>query len=179
MSKTKYLLLPPSRPRYIGSRDTTLAGSRNAFSAMVLWDYLAKHSYAKQIDKALRLDSLADYAFGKLKELEKKHGPLWVARSPMSLTIRFKCANPALVFKYSLATEKLLVDGEKRDYCHIYIMEHVTKELVDELVSDLSRSDSFAQRTTPRTETIGAVESYGMESFRPLVHIPQSGRGMG
>jgi|SRR5579884_3600755 len=178
MSKTKYLLLPPSRPHYIGSRDTTLAGSRNGFSAMVLWQYLATHSYEAQIAKALRLERLAEYAYRKLKELESAQGPLWVARSPLSLAIWFKCPNPAIVFKYSLSTDSLVVDGSRRDYCHIYIMEHVTEALIDELVADLSHSDSFDRRDVSLPLHPSETESSGFEGFRSLVYVPETGRGM-
>lgn len=201
MSKTKYLMLPPSRPNYIGSPDSTLAGSRNGFSAMILWDYLAKHSYERQIDKAVRLEELAEYACQRLKELESKQGPLWVSRTPLSLTLRFKQANHQISFKYSLASENLYLEGQLRPFSHIYIMEHVTRELIDELVSDLSKPGAFAQRQQPaggqprsvqrqiagrRQPPTGenAADNPPLEGARvvaatqPLVYVPDFGRGM-
>ncbi len=188
MSKTKYLMLPPSKPRYIGSRDSTLAGSRNGFSAMILWDYLARHPYQAQIDKAVRLEELAEYATQKLKSLESRCGPLWVARTPLSLSIRFRRPSEPIVFRYSLANETLYVDGQRRDYSHIYLMEHVTKELIDELAGDLDHPDAFAQAKVPSAEDLDfgdlavqdetRLERVTAEAARPLVYLPDFGRGM-
>lgn len=191
MSKTKYLLMPPSRPAYIGSFDSTLAGSRNGYSAMILWDYLARHSYEDQIQKALRLEALAEYAYVQLQQLQRQRGDLWVARTPLSLTIRFRRPNPEIVFKYSLANETLQVDGHLRDYSHIYIMAHVTRDLIDELIADLKRADAFvAQDTTRATRRSSRASSPDKPdkadkpesaevhaAFRTLLEIPYQGRG--
>ena len=44
MSRHKYQLHPPSSPMYIGSLDSTLSGSRNAISPIVLWKHLCTNS---------------------------------------------------------------------------------------------------------------------------------------
>src|SRR3712207_7894736 len=44
MTKTKTQMRPSDDPEYLGSPDTTFAGSRNGFSAMILWDYLDRKS---------------------------------------------------------------------------------------------------------------------------------------
>ena len=44
MSRHKYQLYPPSSPMYIGSMDSTLSGSRNAISPIVLWKHLCTNS---------------------------------------------------------------------------------------------------------------------------------------
>eukprot|EP00250_Pteridium_aquilinum_P034422 c7556_g1_i1 orf=1-237(-) len=62
MTRTKYQMLPPTFPEYIGTPDTTFAGSRNGLSPMFLWDYIARTSYEDQIYKAIRLEQLATYA---------------------------------------------------------------------------------------------------------------------
>ena len=71
-----------------------------------------------------------------------------MGRSPLSPTIRFKQANSDLVFKYSLSGETLLVNGRRRQYSHIYIMAHVTTDLIDQLVQDLSRPGAFPDQGT-------------------------------
>lgn len=146
MTRTGDLLLPPSRPNYIGSRDSTLAGSRNGFSAIVLWDFLSRHSYDKQIERALQTQRLAEYAYRRLQGLERQVGDLWVERSPLSLTVRFRKASDRICLKYSLASESLFVDGEDREYSHLYAMPHVTRAMIDGLVEDLSEADAFALR---------------------------------
>lgn len=139
MSRTKYLL-NFQEVGYIGAQDSTLSGSRNGFSALILWDYYARRSYEKLIQKALHLQTLAQYAFGRLKELETElRENLHVGRSPLALTVRFKRPNAEIIAKYSLSTEYL--DGVY--YAHIFRMEHVTKELIDSLIQDLRKPGAF------------------------------------
>lgn len=47
MTKVKYQLFPPDDPEYLGSPDSTFAGSRNGFSAIIMWDYLARGQLCK------------------------------------------------------------------------------------------------------------------------------------
>jgi len=138
MSKVKYQINPNDSPNYIGSPDSTLFGSRNAFSALLLWDYFSKNSLEDLRKKADYSMEMAQYAFSQLRKLERNlEQDLWVDYSPRTFTVRFKKANPNIVFKYSLSEEILLVNGEKRVYNHIYLMGHVTRDLIDQLVKDL------------------------------------------
>jgi histidine decarboxylase len=145
MTKTRLQLRPPDNPEYIGALDTTFAGSRNGFSALLLWNYLANTSHEAQIQRALHTEEMAQYAFDQLQQLQKeKPGvDLWVARSPCSLTIRFKEANEEIRFRYSLSGESFFVDGRKRSYSHIFAMPHVTKRMIDALIEDLRKPDAF------------------------------------
>lgn len=158
MTKTKYQLLPPDDPMYIGSPDTTFSGSRNGLAAIILWDYLAKNSYEANIRKAIRTEELAQYTVKSLKKLEDRiKEDLWVNRTPFSLTIRFKRPNPDIIFKYSLSCESLFVINEtgyseERNYAHMYTMTHVTEELIDQLVEDLSEPNAFPKFNTLKKE---------------------------
>jgi len=180
MTKVKYQIKPPSDPAYIGSPDTTFAGSRNGFSAMILWDYVAHHGNDKQVQTILAAEEVAKYAYDQLAklsaELGTKHGKteeekknwLWVARSPASLAIRFRRPNKEIVKEFSLSGESMYVDAPgkgadeegiaqekqkpkqgnvshrvQRDYAHIYIMTHVTKEKIDHLIDVLSQHHAF------------------------------------
>jgi len=175
MTKTKLQMLPPTDPVYIGARDSTFAGSRNGLSAVVLWQYLATHSFDRQIDKEVRLAELVDYAHEQLKALQSARAEdLWVERSPLSLTIRFRRPSEDIVRKYSLANERLLVRGKERDYSHIYIMRHVTADLIDALIRDLQRPDAFPAQAEigPHVAQIRAVPGSGGE-----VSVPYEGRG--
>lgn len=175
MTKNKYQLRPPDDPEYLGSPDTTFAGSRNGFSAMILWDYLARTSYSAQISKALYTEQMGDYAYRELKNLEIWLGKdLWVVRTPLSLTIRFKQANPDIIFKYSLSGETLYVNGQKRAYNHIFMMEHVTKERIDALINDLRQPNAFPPQ---QEESSPAPEEHVTSGGRNLLHFPHTGRG--
>ncbi|WP_199337208.1 pyridoxal-dependent decarboxylase [Nostoc sp. FACHB-152] len=176
MTKTKYQLRPPDDPEYIGSQDTTFAGSRNGFSAMLLWDYLAKNSYEAQVNKVLYTENIANYAYLQLKALEEKLGEdLWVQHTPLSLTIRFKRANDDIVFKYSLSSETLYVKGQKRQYSHIFLMAHVTTTLIDELIQDLTQSGAFAKQEEEKPELESDI--YVTHKPKKLIHVPHTGRG--
>jgi histidine decarboxylase len=160
MTRTGLQMLPPARSQseYIGSPDTTFAGSRNGFSALLMWDYVARHSYDDEIRTAAESDSLAGYVYDRLCALQSQTGrALWVARSPHSLAIRFRRPNPRIVRKYSLAYETAHIDGETRHYVHVFPMKHVTRDVIDHLISDLRRADAFddvdaAPDTGPDTE---------------------------
>jgi histidine decarboxylase len=174
MTKTKHQLLPPTDPVYIGARDSTFAGSRNGLSAVVLWQYLATHSFERQIDKAVTLAERAGYAYERLKELQSERGEdLWVERSPQALAVLFRRPSEEIVGKYSLSNERLLVSGREREYSHIYIMEHVTTDLVDALVRDLARPGAFPDQPAagPHVARVRAVP----ESEE--ITVPYEGRG--
>jgi len=147
MTKVKYQLFPPDDPEYIGSPDTTFAGSRNGLSAVILWDYLACNSYESQINKAIRCEDLACYTEGQLKIVQSFYPglDLWIERTPLSLTIRFRKPNDKIVFKYTLSCQTFLINGSERHYSHIYTMNSTTKELIDEFVDDLKKPDAFAE----------------------------------
>lgn len=142
MSKVKYQLKPVDDPMYIGCPDTTFAGSRNGFSALVFWEYLSNRSYQEHVEQVVKIENLAQYTYDKLKSLDRKD-KLWIQRTTFALTIRMKNPNTDLVFKYSLSEEELYVNGKKRQYAHIYIMSHVTKELIDSFINDLKKSGYF------------------------------------
>lgn len=150
MTRVKHQLRPPSAPAYIGSPDTTLAGSRSGLAPMVLWSHLASHSQQGQIDRALRCQALAADTHQRLPRLSQQlHRDLWVHRTPLSLAILFRRPHPDLVAKYSLSCESLIVNGEERDCAHIYIMESVTQQILDGLIADLSRPAAFPEASAP------------------------------
>lgn len=149
MSKVKYQIMPKVKPNYTGSPDSTFAGSRNAFSALVLWDFFSKNSLEDLRNKAVYSLEMAQYVFTQLRTLEKDlEQDLWVEYSPGTLTVRFKKVNPDIVFKYSLSEEILIVNGERRVYNHVYLMGHVTQDLVDQLIKDIYNEHAF--KLTPK-----------------------------
>lgn len=145
MTRTGLQMTPPASSEYIGSADTTFGGSRNGFSAVLMWDYLARHSYDDHIAMAIETDRMAAYAHRRLLDVQETIGKdLRVARSPLSLTVRFRRPNPQIVRKYSLSYETLTVDGRRIPYAHLYAMKHVTRDLIDEFAKDLSQPGAFS-----------------------------------
>lgn len=148
MTKVKYQITPPADPEYLGSPDSTFAGSRSGLTPVILWDYLAKHSYQKQIETALYCEEMANYAVEQLKSVEPFHKDidLYIERSPLSLTVRFRKPNDKIIFKYSLSCETLKVAEVKRHYAHLFAMASTTKETIDELAKDLKTADAFESK---------------------------------
>ncbi len=143
MTKVKYQLRPPDIQDYVASPDTTLSSSRNGFSALILWNYLATNSYDTQIERFLRTQKVATYACEQLEKLAIELGQeLWVEHNPLSLSLHFKRVNEQLISKYSLSNATYWVQGEKREYSNIFIMEHVTETLIDDFIEDL-RQDPY------------------------------------
>lgn len=129
--------------------------------------------------KVLLCLDLTKYAYKKLKILEKELKlDLWVTRShKYALTVLFRRPNDKIVFKYTLSSEKLLVnDGEmleERLYSHIYLMEHITYAKIDELIEDLRQSGAF-----PFQDTVRAPENVIQlqDSHSNTAEIPNSGQ---
>jgi histidine decarboxylase len=184
MTRTKLQMRPPDvEPEYIGSADTTFAGSRNGFSSMILWDYLAKAPEEVQIRKAISLMKLAEQTYERLSLIQRGREPhdLWVGRSPLSLTINFRRPNDRIVQRFSLSNDTLTVDGEKRNYSHIFIMEHVTEELVEKLVAALAADDAYppptAEEHRAKLRDEHELVALSLDGIEPLMTIPFSGRG--
>ena len=148
MTKTGLQLWPPSSPGYIGSPDTTFAGSRNGCSAIVLWTYISTYSYEKSVEKLLRCLALTEGLLEDMKKLEKDlKMDLWIDHSPLALTVRFKKPRDDIVYKYTLANETVsLPNGKQRTYTHVYVMGFTTKEKIDELLADLRTPDAFPKQ---------------------------------
>ena len=188
MMRNKYRIKPPENtPIYIGSPDTTFAGSRNSLSCAVMWTYISTHSYEDQVQKVIHCLDLVKYTYMKLKRLEKElDRDLWVTHSTEhSLSLYFRKPNDDLVYKYSLSNELLLVNGnEERNYSHMYLMAHVTYAKVDEMIRDFRQPGAF-----PDQDTFGAAKKIEkwLESHaprekalegqpRPLLLVPTTGR---
>ncbi|EFJ31628.1 hypothetical protein SELMODRAFT_439888 [Selaginella moellendorffii] len=178
MSKRRYQINPPSNPIYTGTPDTTFAGSRNGLSAVFYWSYISKHTLKQHIDKAVNCQGMARFIYNTMKELGKKLKlDLWVARSPLSLTVRFRQLNHDLVLKYSLSNETLVVNGVQRLYSHVFAMEHVTKELVLMLVEDVMKLGHKAFKDLS-DGIAGGIDGLATAMDAPLVScVPFQSRG--
>lgn len=187
MTKRKYQIAPPDDPEYLGSPDTTFAGSRNAIAPAVLWCYYANTSDQEEIDKAIQVEQTAKYAEQKLKELDQEFQQqgydLWVERTSLAISIRFRDPdNKDLIFKYSLSQMKLKMDNEKeaRKYVHIFIMQGVTTNIIDELVQDLRHAyqqnlSSEQNNTIKQPESIPKTDENLI--IQRIAHVPLHNRG--
>jgi len=172
MTKTKYQLAPPDMPEYIGTPDTTFAGSRDGFSSVVLWEHLARYSQAQQVERAVTAEKVAAYAAQQLIKLGKKlNRDLHVARTPLALTVRFLKPVDALVFKYSLSTETFQSDPNLH-YAHLFVMPGVARELIDRFIDDLSKPGTFDEPPQPARRAAASAEAVSAISGMPAFAAP-------
>jgi histidine decarboxylase len=186
MTKVKYQMQPPDKAEYIGSLDTTFAGSRNGFSPIVLWDHLAKHPYDRQVSLITHSQRMAAYLEQQLIRLEeywikkrkKEKGFLHIARSPLAITVRFRKPNARIVAKWSLSTVTMLMTPgnleTKAEMAHVFLMSSATQDKIDAFIADLHDPDAFnpkvdepfaAPTQTFDGVTLEAVNPFGDRGF--------------
>lgn len=110
---------------YIGSIDTTLSGSRNGHTTLLLWYAIQKHGkdgFKKLINTCLEN---ADYL---IEELADKGIKAW--RNKHSITVVFPRPCEKLIHKWQIA-----IQG---DTAHIITMPQVTKDQVNKFIADYS-----------------------------------------
>lgn len=112
---------------YIGSLDTTISGSRNGLTPLMLWyaiRTLGSDGFRRRIERALEV---ACYAEKRLREIG-----LAAWRNPSALTVVFPQPAPAICKKWQLATSHGL--------SHVICMPHVTPAKIDELIADIAQT---------------------------------------
>lgn len=110
---------------YIGTLDTTISGSRNGFTPLILWyamRRLGREGFRRMVVDCLKM---ADYAIGRFKEAGIE---AW--RNNNSNTVVFPRPQGELPEKWQIAVFE--------DIAHIITMPHVTKEKIDGAVADIA-----------------------------------------
>jgi histidine decarboxylase len=110
---------------YINSLDTTLSGSRNGHTVLMMWYAIKLWGLQGFRQRALICREVADYAETQLRIL----GQL-VQRNPDALTILIKDVPSPVRDKWQLATQ----DG----WSHIMCVPGVDKEHIDKFLKDLA-----------------------------------------
>jgi histidine decarboxylase len=109
---------------YIGTRDTTISGSRNGFTVMGLWYAIRSfgmEGMRKRLEKAM---ALADYAEQRFRD-----AGIDARRNKAALTVVFPQPRESVCEKWQLAT----ADG----ISHMICMPHVTRQQIDALLADI------------------------------------------
>lgn len=129
---------------YIGTYDTTVSLSRNAHSPILLWSYISTKPYDAQVASIVECLHLVTYALCRFKELQSKIGiDLWIMNTSPSLSIVFRRPNTRIIAKYMLSICSLCIHSEERLLAQVYIMQHITTDIVNALIEDLQASDAF------------------------------------
>ena len=108
---------------YVGVMDTTLLGSRNAFTPMIIWYSLTKNGTKGFRDMVARMLDTAEYA---VRQFNANGIPAW--RGKNSVTVVFSRPSPYALFQWQLAPLE--------DIAHLIAMPHVTRDMVDQVIAD-------------------------------------------
>ena len=127
-----------SSVEYIGALDTTLSGSRNGHSTLLLWYAIEKNKKIGFKNMIQRCLEVAEYTYS---ELSKRGLNPYLAKH--SITVVFDRPSEKMINKWQLAYQ-----GDK---AHIITMPHVSKLLIDEFLKDLDKSMEKNSSKTPDT----------------------------
>jgi histidine decarboxylase len=114
---------------YIGTRDTTISGSRDGFTPMLLWyaiRTLGMEGMKKRLEKAM---AMADYAQQQFQAAGIRAG-----RNEAALTVVFPRPAEWVCEKWQLA--------KAGDISHMIAMPHTRKEQIDHLLADILSSQT-------------------------------------
>jgi histidine decarboxylase len=112
---------------YVGCRDTTIAGSRNALAPLVLWSALQRRGEAGLRRRAQRSLALADYAKARLQA-----AGIAAWRHRNSITVVFPRPGERVIARWQMAPS--------RNIAHLITMPHVTRATVDAVVAEIAAS---------------------------------------
>jgi len=110
---------------YIGNLDTTISGSRNGLTPLILWSAIRRlgdEGFARRVQHSL---GLADYACRSLCEVGVR---AW--RNPHALTVVFPSPSAAIQTRWQLAS----ADGNS----HILTLPNVERSQIDQFVADVA-----------------------------------------
>ncbi|MGI3109319.1 pyridoxal-dependent decarboxylase [Dickeya fangzhongdai] len=148
MLSAPYRAVALSRPNYIGSGDSTLSGSRPGLSAVVLWNQLCRLGEQGQREMIRRCHDIQRYAHQQLRYLFERLDPgrerLFL--QPLlsgSLMVQFSAPSPSIIERFSLSSEQLMVQGKPALFCHLVVLPHCHRALVDNLLWALGQPGAF------------------------------------
>lgn len=111
---------------YIGTLDTTISGSRNALTPLILWYAIQTRGHDGFKKEANECIENARYLYDQLVEIDYE-----ACVNDFSNTVLLDHPSKKISKKWQLASQ-----GEKS---HIVVMQHVTKKKIDQFIDDLKR----------------------------------------
>jgi len=116
---------------YIGSKDTTISGSRNGLTPLVLWYAIRALGHEGLRERASKALATAEYA-----ERQFLDAGIEAWRNPSALTVVFPKPKAEICEKWQLASSA----GQS----HLICMPHVTRQTVDAVLEDIIASNEEA-----------------------------------
>ncbi|MBT4790675.1 MAG: histidine decarboxylase [Halobacteriovoraceae bacterium] len=123
VAKKDYVDRIGSSIEYIGALDTTLSGSRNGHTPLLLWYAIKKHGFEGYKTTVQGCLAVADHI---IDELAKHDIKAW--RNKFSVTVIIPRPSQHIIDKWQIAIQN--------DIAHIVSMPHVTKEQIDLFIID-------------------------------------------
>ena len=108
---------------YVGALDTTLLGSRNAITPVIIWYSLTKHGKEGFRQIVANMLDTAEYA---VQQFNANGISAWRAKN--SATVVFPRPSPYVLFQWQLAP--------LGDIAHLITMPHVTRDMIDQVIAD-------------------------------------------
>lgn len=115
---------------YVDTMDTTIAGSRNGLTPLLLWSFIKKHGISGLRQRAETSQKLARYTETELNKIGMN---AW--RNKDGLTVVFDSPSKEIVQRFQLAT-----DGE---ISHVICVPGITQQDIDKLISALKMDQTI------------------------------------
>jgi histidine decarboxylase len=112
---------------YVGCMDTTIAGSRNALTPLILWSALQRRGEEGLRQRATRCLAMADYAIAQFKA-----AGIAAWRHKNSVTVVFPRPGDDVIAHWQIAP--------RQNIAHIITMPHLSHAVIDAIVADVARS---------------------------------------
>lgn len=146
--RAQYQASLPHYAHYTGSPDTTIAGSRSGLAAVLLWQQLARASVARQQRQLRQLQQRLQWFEQQLQTVLQQHQdasrPLRILpRADDSLVLVFSAPNPLICHQFSLPVCQLTVDAVPHRCCHLVLLAHCNKRLLQRLLATLRQPGAF------------------------------------
>ena len=129
LTKQSYVARIARGVEYVGVLDTTLPGSRNALTPLILWYAFQRHGLEGFKSIVTEMLAVAQYAVDRFN---RRGLPAW--RHKNSVTVVFPRPPKDIERKWQMAAEG--------DIAHIITMPHVTRATVDAVVDDCVRAQA-------------------------------------
>ena len=110
---------------YVGTLDTTVTGSRNGFTPLIMWHAIKQYGFngfKKIVNQCRRT------AEWSVREFERAGIPAW--KNDHAITVVFPKPSQAIIKKWQLAHQD--------DSAHIICTSHVSREIVHDLIDDIT-----------------------------------------
>ena len=123
LTRREYVARVARSIEYVGALDTTLSGSRNAITPLIIWYALEKHGldgFKRIVNECL---DKAEYAVTRFRD---SGIPAW--RNKNSVTVVFPKPSAQVIRKWQMAPYE--------DIAHMLTMPQITRETIDAVVDD-------------------------------------------